>query len=61
VRRDFEGVDRHLEADGFILFDDSADASGFEVNRLMKEIAATPRYELVMKNPNYLFRRTSVS
>ena len=61
ARRDFEGVDRDLETGGFILFDDSADASGFEVNRLMKEIAATPRYELVMKNPNYLFRRTSES
>ena len=59
VRRDFEGIDRHLEVGGFILFDDSADSGGFEVNRLMKEVEALPRYSLVSKNPNYLFRRVA--
>jgi Methyltransferase domain len=59
VRRDFEGVDSHLEIGGFVLFDDSADSAGFEVNRLMKEVEAHPRYDLVAKNPNYLFRRVA--
>jgi hypothetical protein len=57
VRRDFEGIDRHLEVGGLILFDDSADSGGFEVNRLMKEVEVLPRYDLIAKNPNYLFRK----
>lgn len=61
VRRDFDGIDRHLEVGGFILFDDSADRGGFEVNRLMKEIEALPRYDLIAKNPNYLFRKVAES
>ncbi len=61
VRRDFEGIDRHLEIGGFVLFDDSSDSGGFEVNRLMKEVEALPRYDLVAKNPNYLFRKVAES
>jgi hypothetical protein len=57
VRREFASVDRHLDRGGFILFDDSSDGSPFEVNRVMPEIAGTGRYDLVHRNPNYLFRR----
>lgn len=57
ARRDFEGVDEFLEPGGFLFFDDSADGSGWEVSRVVKEVAGTGRYELVARNPNYLFRR----
>ena len=57
VRREFGDVDAHLEPGGFILFDDSSDSSPFGLNRLMREIAAGGRYELVRQNPNYLFRK----
>lgn len=57
VRREFESIDLHLEPGGFILFDDSADSSPFGLNRVMREIAATGRYERVLQNPNFLFRK----
>ena len=57
ARRDFENCDEFLERQGFILFDDSADGSGWGVCDLMKEIEAAGKYELVIKNPNYLFRK----
>lgn len=55
ARRDFENVDCHLVPGGFILFDDSADGSGWEVCRLMDELRSHHRYSVVMQNPNYLF------
>ncbi len=58
ARRDFENTDRALAPGGFILFDDSADDSHWEVKRLAREIASGPRYELISKNPNYLVRKT---
>jgi hypothetical protein len=57
ARRDFENIDRHLEPGGLILFDDSTDGSAWEVCRVVAEVAAGGRYELVSKTPNYLFRR----
>lgn len=57
ARRDFEHADEFLERGGFILFDDSADGSGWEVCEVVKEVAASGRYELVIKNPNYFFRK----
>lgn len=57
ARRDFENCDRYLEKGGFILFDDSADGSGWDVCRVVREVAATRRYELIAKNPNYFFRK----
>jgi len=57
ARRDFENCDEHLERGGFVLFDDSADFSGWAVCRVVKEVRASGRYELVIKNPNYLFRK----
>ena len=57
AKRDFENTDRALVSGGYILFDDSADESHWEVNRLTREIASGNQYELVSKNPNYLFRK----
>lgn len=58
VKDDFHNVDQYLEIGGFILFDDSADYyTQFGVNRLMKEIKKMDSYELVLKNPNYLFKK----
>lgn len=57
AKRDFEHTDEFLERGGFILFDDSADGSGWEVCEVVKEVEASDRYELVIKNPNYLFRK----
>lgn len=57
ARGDFENTDRFLEPGGFILFDDSYDGNRFGLSRLMKEIKKQKPYELVMKNPNYLFKK----
>lgn len=57
VKRDFENCHEFLEKGGFILFDDSADETGWEVCRLVEEISRSVDYELVIKNPNYLFRK----
>lgn len=57
ARRDFENCDRYLEPGGFLLFDDSADGSDWEVCRVVREVAKSGRYELVARNPNYLFRK----
>lgn len=56
ARRDFENVDAHLVAGGFILFDDSADGSTWEVCRVVAEALVRDAYELVAKAPNYLVR-----
>lgn len=61
AKRDFEHTDRHLEVGGFILFDDSSDRNLCGLTRLMREVEHTGRYEVVMKNPNYLFRKTRAS
>jgi len=57
AKRDFVNTDEFLEIGGFILFDDSADGTGWEVSRVRDEVIATRRYEVVAKNPNYLFRK----
>jgi len=57
VKRDFENLDRYLETGGYVLFDDSSDSDSFGLTRLMKEIKQKINYELVMKNPNYLFKK----
>ncbi len=57
ARRDFENADEFLAPGGFILFDDSADGSGWGVCRVVAEVRKLERYELVIKNPNYLFRK----
>jgi predicted O-methyltransferase YrrM len=57
ARRDFKSTDRHLEPGGFILFDDSADGTKFEVGRVVEEVKRLPNYRVVIKNPNYLVQK----
>jgi len=57
VKRDFENVHKYLEPGGFLLFDDSADGAPFGSATLMKEVMKHQSYELIIKNPNYLFKR----
>ncbi len=57
VKRDFIHCDEFLENGGFILFDDSADSSDWEVRKVIAEIKKDRRYEVVINNPNYLFRK----
>ena len=57
VRRDFYNVDRLLEIGGFVLFDDSADGTQWEVKQIVADVIASERYELVKKNPNYFFKK----
>lgn len=48
---------RHGGSGGFILFDESATGSDWEVCRVVQEVAETGRYELVARNPNWFFRK----
>ena len=57
AKRDFENTDKYLEKGGFVLFDDSSDRQSLGCSRLMKEIMQNDAYELVIKNPNYLFQK----
>jgi predicted O-methyltransferase YrrM len=57
AKKDFENVDRFLEPGGFILFDDSADGSHWEVTRVIAEIKERSDYRVVVKNPNYLVQK----
>lgn len=57
ARRDFDLTDRSLVSGGFILLDDSGDNSGWEVCRVVEEVIASGRYEVISHNPNYLFRK----
>ena len=57
AKRDFVNADRFLEKGGFILFDDSADGSGWGVCTVIDEVKSSGRYEVVANNPNYLFRK----
>ncbi|MFC1497535.1 class I SAM-dependent methyltransferase [Verrucomicrobiota bacterium] len=55
--KDFDNCDKFLEKNGFILFDDSEDDSGWDVCSVVKEVERSGKYDFVMKNPNYLFRK----
>jgi Methyltransferase domain len=57
AKLDFEQSDEFLASGGFMLFDDSADGSGWDVCRVIDEVKSTGRYEVVVANPNYLFRK----
>ena len=58
VKRDFEHCHQFLVPQGFILFDDSADGSRWhEINQMVNEVAQSQQYELIIKNPNYFFRK----
>lgn len=55
--RDFRNTDRFLEPGGFVLFDDSADGSKWEVTRVVDEVKRLGAYRVVIQNPNYLFQK----
>ncbi|NEP08248.1 MAG: class I SAM-dependent methyltransferase [Okeania sp. SIO2G4] len=55
--RDFQNVDRCLSIGGFILFDDSADNSGWGVCEVVKELCRNDKYKLIKQNPNYFFKK----
>lgn len=57
VKRDFENVHGCLVQGGYVFFDDSAADIDSGMHDFMKEMKARKDYEVVMKNPNYLFRR----
>lgn len=58
AKRDFVNCDEFLAEEGFILFDDSADGSGWDVCKVVAEVDRSGRYDLIIKNPNYLFRKS---
>jgi hypothetical protein len=61
IKRDFENVDKYLINSGFILFDDSMDGSQFGSSLFMKEMKRNKNYQLIDKNPNYLFKKITKS
>ncbi|KAA3615768.1 MAG: class I SAM-dependent methyltransferase [Calditrichaeota bacterium] len=56
-RKDFQNADIFLGHGGFLLLDDSADGGIFGSSQVAKEVEAHSDYELIMKNPNYLFKK----
>jgi hypothetical protein len=57
-RRDFENVHEFLVPGGYVLFDDSSEKAPFGLYPLMREIGDRDDYEVVIENPNFLFRKT---
>lgn len=57
AKRDFENIDKYLELGGFILFDDSADYTDWEVCKVIDEIKKTDKYKIIINNPNYLIKK----
>ncbi len=57
ARRDFDNCDEFLVPGGFVLFDDSADDSEWEVCRVIDEVKRDARYDVVINNPNYMFSK----
>ena len=57
VKRDFKNVDNYLINTGFILFDDSMDGLRFGSALFMKEMKRNKNYQLIDKNPYYLFKK----
>jgi hypothetical protein len=57
AKSDFQKTDRFLEPGGFVLFDDSADGSQWEVCRVVQEVKELANYRFVVKNPNYMFQK----
>ncbi len=55
--KDFKNTDQALVVGGFVLFDDSSDDSNWGVKQTVAAISQMPNYELVFKNPNYMFRK----
>jgi hypothetical protein len=57
VKRDFMNCSEHLSEGGFILFDNSADGSVWEVNDVTRKVKRMKDYRLIARNPNYFFQK----
>jgi len=58
AKQDFENCRRFLESGRFVLFDDSSVFSSWAgVRKVVEEVKSLGEFEIVMKNPNYLFRK----
>lgn len=59
AKRDFLNSDEYLVDGGFLFFDDTADMADMRwgVHDVVAEIKKSDRYEVVMKNPHYLFQK----
>lgn len=57
AKRDFLNVHEFLAPGGFVLLDDSARGSPFEVARVAQEILRMSEYRVVAENPNFMFQR----
>lgn len=55
--QDFLNVDRFLDVGGFILFDDSADNTGWGSCDVAQEVCKNDRYQLIKKSPHYFFQK----
>jgi hypothetical protein len=54
---DFRGVDPFVLPGGYVFFDDTGEAWGPEMARVVREVQLHPDYELIARTPNYLFRK----
>ena len=57
TKNDFYNCDKYLEEGGFILFDDTFDGTPFGCGDIIPLVQNSGKYELVFKNPNYLFKK----
>lgn len=57
AKKDFINTDKHLISGGFILFDDSGADSPWGVKDVIAEVKETGQYEVILNNPNYMFRK----
>lgn len=54
---DFLGAHPHVLPGGYVFFDDTGEAWGPEMARVVREVQQHPQYELIARTPNYLFRK----
>jgi hypothetical protein len=54
---DFRGVDPFVLPGGYVFFDDTGEAWGPEMARVVQEVQSHPHYELIARTPNYFFRK----
>jgi hypothetical protein len=54
---DFRGVEPFLQPGAYVFFDDTGEAWGPEMARVVREVQGHPQYELIARTPNYLFRK----
>ena len=54
---DFRGADPFVLPGGYVFFDDTSEAWGPEMARVVREVELHPHYELIARTPNYFFRK----